>query len=385
MKRKVTCLFREQNFIKLKNKIIALNQLNIYLSNLEHNYRFLRGNLNSETNLIAVVKASAYGSALPAIAKRLEKLGVNIFAVAYSNEGKILRKIGIKSRIMVFYPQAYGLDNIINNKLEACLYSVNLLKEFRKKLILKKLRNFPIHIKYNTGLNRLGFNPSCCDWIINQLKDDTFALKSIYSHLAVSQAKKEMKLNKLQIESFLQLREKHLKISKIAPMFHLLNSSGLFNFPEYQFDAVRCGIALHGFANRPEWDKKLKPVAELISSISQIHIVKKGEYVGYDFGWKVSKETKIATIPLGHADGISRQLGNHKGTVSINGKIAPIVGNVCMDMFMVDVTKISCDEGDTVYVFGKENSISDLAQTVDTISYELLTAVGPRVKRVIYE
>ena len=149
-----------------------MNQLNIYLSNLEHNYKFLQENLNSETNLIAVVKASAYGSALPAIAKRLEKLGVNIFAVAYSNEGKTLRKIGVKSRIMVFYPQAYGLDDIIDNELEACLYSINLLKEFREKLILKKLRNFPIHIKYNTGLNRLGFNPSCCDWIINQLKDD---------------------------------------------------------------------------------------------------------------------------------------------------------------------------------------------------------------------
>ena len=362
-----------------------MNQLNIYLSNLEHNYKLLVRNLNAGTNLIAVVKASAYGTALTAITKRLEKLGVNTFAVAYSNEGKILRRNGVKSRIMVFYPQPSGLSDIIDNKLEPCLYSVNIFKKFHKKLICKKLRNFPVHIKYNTGLNRLGFKPSCFDWIINQLKDDTFALKSIYSHLAVSQAKKEIELNKKQIESFLKLRDKHIAISGLNPKFHLLNSSGLFNFPEFQFDAVRCGIALHGFANRSEWDKQLKPVAELISSISQIHLVKKGEYVGYDFGCKVNEEKKIATIPLGHADGINRQLGNHKGKVLINGKIAPIVGNICMDMFMVDVSKISCNEGDKVYVFGNQNSVSDLAHSADTISYELLTAIGPRVKRLIYD
>ena len=361
-----------------------MNKVHIYLSNLEYNYKFLRSFLKPNTALFAVVKAGGYGSEMIKIAKHLEVLGADYLAVAYAEEGKILREEGIETPILVFYPQVECLETILEAHLEPSLYSISLLSKFKKILEDKGEKYYPIHIKYNTGLNRVGFAPDEFDCVMKQLQGNIFELKSVYSHLAASEAAKETPLNIDQIKAFLALKKQHQDYSNTSPKFHLLNSSGIFNYPEHQFDAVRSGIALHGFANNYKWDKHLKPVAELISTISQIHVVKKGDYVGYNFGWKAPKESKIATLPIGHADGIGRHFGNQVGSVFLKGNHVPIVGNVCMDMLMIDVTGISCTEGDTVQFFGCNYSVAGLAEKGGTISYELLSSIGPRVERVIH-
>ena len=362
-----------------------MNRLHLHLPHLEHNYKCIRSKLNPETALIAVVKAGGYGSDPIKMAKRIEQLGVSALAVAYAQEGASLRKAGIQTPILVFYPQPEGLETLVENELEPCLYSTTILEQFRQLLQEKNRTHYPVHIKYNTGLNRVGFPPEKVDWVLAQFEDQRFELKSVYSHLAAAEAPKETPLSKTQIQSFLKLKAQHQASLTSKPLFHLLNSSGVFNYPEYQFDAVRCGIALHGFANRTEWDEQLKPVAELTSTISQIHQVKKGAFVGYDHGWEATQDSVIATLPIGHADGIGRQFGNHKAKVLLHQKWVPIVGNICMDMLMLDVTGAPCKEGDDVCFFGSKQSAADFAKKGETISYELLANLGPRVERVTHE
>lgn len=361
-----------------------MNTLHIYLNHLDYNYQSIRRRLNPETALIAVVKAAAYGSETLPMAKRLEQLGVSSLAVAYAQEGETLRKGGIKIPILVFYPQPEGLEIILANELEPCLYSEAIFKKFSQLLDQNNKMHYPVHIKYNTGLNRVGFPPEKVSWVLEQLENQRVELKSVYSHLAAAEAQNNTLLNQQQIESFLRLRTQHLTTLKTQPIFHLLNSSGVFNYPEYQFDAVRCGIGLHGFANRPEWDQELKSVVELTSKISQIHHVKKGGFVGYDHGWEAAQDTVIATLPIGHADGIGRHFGNHKANVLLHQSWVPIVGNICMDMLMIDVTGVPCKEGDEVSFFGGKQSAAEFAQKGGTISYEVLTGIGSRVKRIVH-
>jgi len=362
-----------------------LNELHVYLQNLEHNYRVVRSRLNSNTELIAVIKAGAYGSAALPIAHCLQELGVDALAVAYKEEGILLRKSGIKKPILVFYPQLEGLEALISNQLEPCLYSPTLFERFHSLVKKFNKKNYPVHIKYNTGLNRVGFSPSQVSWVLNRFDDDLFELKSVYSHLAASEASKKDTLTQVQIKTFLEIRKLHLETTPKSPKFHLLNSSGVFNHSEYQFDAVRVGIALHGYANQSKWDQELRVVSELKTKISQIHKVKKGAYVGYDHGWKTTKESLIAVLPIGHADGIGRHFGHQNGRVFIGDQWAPIVGNVCMDLLMIDVTEAPCKEGDEVSFFGTSQNASDFALRGNTISYELLTGLGPRIKRIIHE
>lgn len=362
-----------------------MNQLNIFLNNLEHNYKVLRSHINNDTELIAVLKASAYGSEIVRISNHLESLGVNQIAVAYVDEGVYLRKQGVKIPILVFYPQEENFEKIIKYNLEPSLYSIKTLIKFKKIINLQKKIKYPVHIKYNTGLNRIGFKPEKVKWIHKEVQDDSIHLKSVYSHLASSESSKKNPLSIKQINLFLKIKEYHQNHFVKKTKFHLLNSSGVFNYPEYQFNAVRCGIALHGYANKLEWDEKLKPIAELTSTICQIHRIKKGSNVGYDNGWIATKDSSIATLPIGHADGIGRHFGKQSGYVSIKGKLVPIVGNICMDMLMIDITDIECKEGDIVSIFGKQNNASVFAKMGDTISYELLTSLGKRVKRVIHK
>lgn len=362
-----------------------MNSLHLYLTHLDHNFSVIRNQLKTTTQIIGVVKANAYGSLAIPFTKRLVELGVDKLAVAYTEEGVFLRKNGIKTPIMVFYPQQHTIPDLIAANLEPCMYSKALLENIELILNKKEIKNYPVHIKYNTGLNRVGFPLDQVDFTIQKTKQSCFRLESVYSHLAATEDDRPSKVCDLQIERFNKIKVQHIAASEKPPKFHLLNSSGVFNYPEYQMDAVRCGIALHGYANKVEWDALLKPVAELESIISQIHQVEKGETVGYDNGWIAPQKVQIATLPLGHADGIGRHFGHQKGLVTINGQQAPIVGNICMDMLMVDVSGISCQAGDRVHFFDQTRTAVAFAEKAHTISYELLTDLGPRIKRQLHD
>ncbi len=358
--------------------------LEINLDSLAHNYRFLRSKLNPSTKFMAVVKAFAYGSEAIPIAKKLESLGVDYFAVAYANEGVALRNERIKSPILVLHPLATNFESIIDFGLEPSIYSVKILKEFLKTASGKKQRDYPIHLKFNTGLNRLGFGETDLNLVPELLLNTTVvSVVSIFSHLAASEDKSERVFTLDQIAAFERIALKFENKLGYTPMMHILNTSGIFNYPEAQFNMVRSGIGLYGYGNEPKVDAHLKPISTLKTIISQIHHIGAQESVGYNRAYLSDKPRVTATLPLGHADGIGRQYGKGRTYVSIHGQKAPIIGNVCMDMIMVDVTGIDCQEGDEVIVFGHHPTAEEFASTAQTISYELLTAISQRVKREI--
>lgn len=358
--------------------------LEIDLNALRQNFEYLKSKLNPKTKFLAVVKAFAYGSDSCEIAKYLEKLGVDYFAVAYVNEGVALRDAGIKLPILVLHPQSVNFKTLIDRCLEPSLYSAKILSEFIVVLEQEHQSNYPVHIKFNTGLNRLGFKKVDLKHIHNQLQNTkAIHIKSIFSHMAASEDLKEKPFTVAQIESFKVIVDDFKKLFGFTPMLHMCNTSGILNYPEAHFQMVRSGIGLYGFGNSEIENKNFKPIATLKSVISQIHRIEKGETIGYNRAYKSEKELKTATIPIGHADGIGRQYGNGKGFVTINGKQAPIVGNVCMDMIMVNVTDIDCEEGDEVIVFGDQPTAEDFALRASTISYEIITAISQRIKRVI--
>ncbi|WP_394974482.1 alanine racemase [uncultured Croceitalea sp.] len=363
---------------------IGETTLAINLSALEHNINFIKSKLNSTTKFLAVVKAFAYGSDMVAVAKKLESLHVDYFAVAYVKEGVLLRDAGIKSPILVLHPQAINFEELINRCLEPSLYSPRILKNFLKTAQEKGQTNYPVHLKFNTGLNRLGFCENDTDYILEQLKDRAeVKILSIFSHLAASEDKEEHEFSLQQIKIFKKINTVLSNKLGYSPMRHMLNTSGIINYPEAQFEMVRSGIGMYGYSNHIEIDTQLKPVATLKTIISQIHKIEPNESVGYNRGYISNGYRIIATLPIGHADGISRQHGNGKSFVSVKGKKAPIIGNVCMDMVMIDITDIDCKEGDEVIIFGKNFSAEDFANTANTISYEILTSISQRVKRTI--
>jgi len=360
-----------------------LTLLEIDLNKLEHNYSSLRKRLNQHSKMIGVVKANAYGSLSGLIAKKLVDLGVEALAVAYTQEALELREDGIEIPLIVFYPQVGSFRDIILNNIEPVLYSKRSWEKFKEVLSEEKKMPYPIHIKYNTGLNRIGFHPDEAVWVLEQLEDFSFNVKSVYSHLAQTEAPKPNEKTENQIFLFEQIMAKHIQASSQRPEFHLLNTSGVFNYPKYHLDWVRIGIGLYGFANQPEWNKTLQPIAQLKTKITQIHQITSGETVGYNCGWKAPKNSRIAVLPIGHADGFSRQYGHGKGWVMINGEKAHIVGNICMDMLMVDIGDIPCNEGSEVVILGAGIRADELAENAGTISYELLTALGNRIPRVL--
>ena len=356
--------------------------LEIDLNAIEYNLNEFKSKLLPETKVLAVVKAFGYGSSAVEIAKFLEPK-VAYFAVAYLDEGIALRNAGIKTPILVLHSQQINLEQVIKHNLEPNIFSVNLLKAVIEKASELKLQNYPIHIKFNTGLNRLGFTkkniPEILALINNQ---NSVFIKSVFSHIAASEDLNEREFTLQQIATFNSLSKELITQLKNIPFKHMLNTSGVINYAaEAQFDMVRLGIGLYGFGNEEHETAKLKNVITLKSVISQIHTIEKGETVGYNRAYKATETIKTATIPIGHADGISRQFGNGVGYVFINNKKAPIVGNVCMDMIMVNVTDINCNEGDEVYIFKNQQHIEDLSKAIKSIPYELLTAISQRVKR----
>jgi alanine racemase len=356
--------------------------LEINRSALTHNYNYLKSKLQSNTKFLAVVKAFAYGSDAVEIAKHLQHLDVDYFAVAYADEGVALRNAGITKPILVLHPLAVNFKTIIKHCLEPSLYNAKVLNEFRETATNEEQTNYPVHIKFNTGLNRLGFRGDDVDYIVNKLKNTpSIKVISLFSHLAASEDANEKEFTLNQIKKFKTIaRDFELKIGN-KPMLHLCNTSGVINYPEAHLDMVRCGIGLYGFGNSAKEDTKLQPIASLKSIISQIHKIDPNETVGYNRAYVSKRSEKTATIPIGHADGIGRHFGNGKGYVIINQQKAPIIGNVCMDMIMVNITNIDCKEGDEVIIFDSKHKVSDLSESLETISYEIITSVSKRVKR----
>lgn len=371
--------------LKLKTRMPKAQEtlLEIDLNDLKHNFDYLKSKLQSGTQFLAVVKAYGYGSDACEIAKYLQDLDTDYFAVAYTNEGIALRESGITKPILVLHPQPVNFKTLIENCLEPSLYNAKILNEFVTVTSDGKQEEYPVHIKFNTGLNRLGFWENDVDYITGKLKaTKSVKVKSIFSHLAASEDLNEKKFTKSQIKTFKTIANDFSKTIGYKPMLHICNTSGILNYPEAHFDMVRSGIGLYGFGNSKKENKYLKPIATLKTIISQIHRIEKGESVGYNRAFKSVGFRKTATLPIGHADGIGRQYGNGKGYVLINGKKAFIIGNVCMDMIMVNITDIDCKEGDEVIVFGKDNTAEDFANAANTISYELITSISQRVKRV---
>ena len=356
--------------------------LEIDLGALRHNYKFLKSKLNPKTKFLAVVKAFTYGSHSLEVVRSLEAWGVDYLAVAYVPEGEALRKAGIKVPIMVFHPQHVNFKRAIAADLEPTLYSPKTLRQFLE--VAKDQKQYPVHFKFNTGLNRVGFWENDVDYIFDTMSDsNALEIRSVFSHLAASDDLAEESFTRQQIKSYETTYENVLSHLEHRPIKHILNTSGILNFPDAQFDMVRSGIGLHGYGNDPEYDKELKPLVTLKTVISQMHKIEPGETVGYNRTYTAATFRTTATLPLGHADGIGRHFGRQKGHVHVNGKAAPIIGNVCMDMMMIDVTDIECKEGDEVIVFGEEYSGEFFAGQGRTISYELLTGISPRIERII--
>ena len=325
-----------------------VTKLTIDLPAVSFNLNFFKAKLRNSTTVLAVVKAFGYGSDSIAIAKFIETK-VSYFAVAYVQEGIVLREAGIKKPILVLHPQVQNLETLIAYNLEPNLYSRQILKSFLTIVKAKEINNYPIHLEFNTGLNRLGFSESDLPFLSARLiENPNNKVTSIFSHLSASEDENERLFTLGQIAKFKQISKKFERIFKFKPIRHLCNTSGLLNYPEAHFDMVRIGIGMYGFGNTPKITSQLKNVISLKSILSQIHQIERGESIGYNRQFIADKPLKTATIPIGHADGIHRSLGNLNGYVTINNQKAAIIGNVCMDMIMVDITSINCSEGDEV-------------------------------------
>lgn len=365
---------------KAKETILEIN-----LTSLEENYQYLRTKIDKKTKFMGVVKAFGYGSDSVEIATCLVNLGVDYLAVAYVKEGVALRNAGIQVPILVLHPQPVNFETLIDRCLEPSLYSLNVFKQFIKVAAQKNQSNYPVHLKFNTGLNRLGFWENDVDDIVTHLKNtNSIKVASVFSHLAASEDENEREFTISQIQNFKILSASLIHKIGYSPLLHICNTSGILNYPEAHFDMVRTGIGLYGFGNSSVENKNFKPIATLKSIVSQIHLIEKGESVGYNRAFVSDTFQKTATIPIGHADGISRAYGNGKGWVTIQGKKAPIIGNVCMDMVMVNITDIDCKEGDEVIIFGKLSTAEELSSSIQSISYELITSVSQRIKRVFH-
>ena len=359
--------------------------LEINLNAISHNLNFFKSKLAPKTKLMVMVKAFGYGNGGFEIAKLLEHHKVDYLGVAFADEGISLKSAGINVPIMVMNPETTSFSAIIQHQLEPEIYSIKGLKAFLKIAEQKKLKHFPIHLKIDTGMHRLGFEEEQLSELIAILKgNETVQIKSILSHLATSDDLKHDAFAKSQIALFEQLSGQLMTELKIKPIRHILNTSGISNYPDAQYDMVRLGIGLYGISNDEEEQKFLENVGTLKSVISQIRTIEAGESVGYGRRFMAEKTTKIATIPIGYADGIRRSWGNGIGYVIINNKEAKIVGSVCMDMLMVNVTEIDCKEGQSVIIFGENPTVNLMAKALNTIPYEVLTGISQRVKRVFF-
>ncbi len=369
-----------KNFLELqKHETVLEINLNAILNNINVHKSLLK----PETKMMAMVKAFSYGLGGYEIAEFLQHHHIDYLTVAYADEGVDLRKNGITTPIMVMNPEQYSYDIIADYNLEPEIYSFRTLEMFIDVLKDKGYNGkYPIHIKLETGMHRLGFKDFELDDLIKKVKDSPVRVQSIFSHLATADIPEEKQFALEQIRVY-EKNSSHL-ISGLGytPIRHILNSSGITNYPEYQFDMVRIGIGMVGIASNPFIQKQLQSAVSFKTIISQISVVKAGESVGYSRKFRPTENTRIATIPVGYADGIPRLIGNEVGNVGIHHQLAPIVGNICMDMMMINLGDIPAKEGDEVVIFNSNPSLEQFSEYCKTIPYEVLTSISRRVKRV---
>lgn len=359
--------------------------LEINLNSISHNLNFFKSKLANDVKIMVMVKAFGYGNGGLEIAKLLEHHKVDYLGVAFADEGISLKNGGIKLPIMVLNPESTSFASIIQYQLEPEIYTIKGLNAFLKIAREKNLKDFPIHIKLDTGMHRLGFEENTIDELVAALKgNSTVRIQSILSHMATSDDMNHYEFALSQIRLFEKLSSKLMNELGVSPIRHILNTSGISNFPDAQYDMVRLGIGLYGVSNDSSEQKYLENVGTLKSIISQVRTIPAGDSVGYGRRFMAQKETKIATIPIGYADGISRLWGNQIGYVTIKNQKASIVGSVCMDMLMADVSEIDCKEGDSVIIFGESPTVTEIAEALKTIPYEILTSISQRVKRVFF-
>ena len=358
--------------------------LEVNLSAIAHNLKVYGQFLQPNTQLIAMVKASAYGSGSIEVAKLLAFYKVNYLAVAYADEGVELRKAGIHLPILVLNPEEASFDSLVAFDLEPEIYSIRLLQQFIN--FIDSNKEHYIHLKLDTGMHRLGFEEKDIPILINLLTTHSkIVVKSIFSHLAASDMEEHDAFTSEQIAQFNELSASITQYLPYQPLRHILNSSGIVRFPQYQFDMVRLGIGLYGIDGGENIQSQLKVVNTLKATISQIKEVVKNDTVGYNRSGKISRYKKIATITIGYADGLSRKAGNGNYHVVVKNQSAPIIGNVCMDMCMIDISEIpTAQVGDEVVIFGESPRVERLAECLETIPYELFTSVSNRVKRIYY-
>jgi Alr-MurF fusion protein len=359
--------------------------LEIDMSAMVHNLNYFKSKLNPSTKMMAMVKAFSYGSGNAEIARLLEFHHVDYLAVAIADEGVELRKAGIALPIVVMNPEEHSFDMMLENRLEPNIYSLRLLMQFLGVARRNAVRGFPIHVKIDTGMKRLGLENenevSQLLAMINQGKE--LYVSSVFTHLAASDDPAHDVFTKQQIERFENLAKLMQAGSPHPLLRHVLNSAGIERFSECQYEMVRLGIGLYGVSViNPQL---LQNVSTLKTTISQIRQVKSGETIGYNRRGVALKDTTIGVLPIGYADGLNRRLSNGVGKMWVKGSMAPIIGNICMDMCMIDITGLDVHEGDRVVVFGKEHPATEMADILDTIPYEVFTSVSQRVKRIYFQ
>lgn len=371
---------------RLKNQLELQKHdtvLEIDLNSILHNINVHKSLLKPQTKMMAMVKAYAYGLGGYEIAEFLQHHHIDYLGVAYADEGVELRKNGITTPIMVMNPEQHSYATIIDYNLEPEIYSFRVLALFCEQLEQKGyLGSYPIHIKVETGMHRLGFKESEMKALALKIKQLNVNVKSIFSHLSTSDIPEEKSYVISQVETFDRITTSFTTLLGYSPLRHILNSSGIANYPEYQFDMVRIGIGMVGVSSSQPIKDSLQNAVRFKTVISQISEIKEGDSVGYNRSYIASHDTRIATLPVGYADGIPRRIGNKKAFVSVKGTLVPVVGNICMDMLMLDIGTLNVQEGDSVTIFNGSPSLEEFAVYCETIPYEVLTSISRRVKRI---
>ncbi|PJB14020.1 MAG: alanine racemase [Flavobacteriales bacterium CG_4_9_14_3_um_filter_32_8] len=375
---------------KIKNMSKSLvydTTLEINMSNLVSNLTYFRSLLSPKTKIMVMVKAFSYGLGTYEVAKLLEENKVDYLGVANIYEGIELRNAGIHLPIMVMKPEIDSFNLMVEFQLTPAIFSIHALNKLMVTLAAEKRYNsknpYIISIKLDTGMHRLGFDEHEIEELIQDLKQHTnLKIESIFSHLVATDEEKHDEFTQQQIELFNKMADSISKEFNYHMDRHILNSNGIIRFNAAQMDMVRLGIGLYGVSSELASQRKLLSVSSLKSKIAQLKNIKKGETVGYNRNGLATKDLITATIPVGYADGLNRKLGNGNWQMIVNGKKVSTIGNVCMDMVMIDVTNVPCKEGDEVFVFSENNSIAEMAKCIHTIPYEILTAYSPRVKRI---